>query len=107
MRSTFRLPRWPLALGVLAAFLLVACQQAAPAAAPQQKRKSFEDSGEWHPAAAPAAAPAASGDVNAQARQVQRTWDKARQAPNEAEAQRQASEALKQTQQMADQPPPH
>jgi hypothetical protein len=108
----------PFAFGVLAILALVtlavgACQQPAPAAAPKPKRHSFEDSGSWQPAAAPAPPSSGStsgnttGDVNAQAQQVKQSWEQAHQAPNEAEAQRRANEALNQTQQMADQPPPH
>jgi hypothetical protein len=90
---------------VAAAVLLAACQPAAPAAEVRKpKRRSFEESNAWRPSA-PAAAPAAGGNTDAQARQVQQTWDQARQATTDAERQRLANEALKQTRAMAEPQP--
>ena len=96
--------------GVAAAVLLAACQPAAPVAEVKKpKRRSFEESNSWHPSA-PAAAPASGGagggsNTDAQARQVQQTWDQARQATTDAERQRLANEALKQTRAMAEPQP--
>ena len=94
--------------GTAMAVLLVACQSPPPVAETKPKRKSFEESTAWQPPA-PAAAPASgspsgSGNVAAQARQVQQSWEQARQATNDAERQRAAGEALEQTRAMADQP---
>ena len=91
--------------GITTAVLLAACQPAAPVAETRKpKRRSFEESGAWHPAA-PAAAPASGTSTDAQARQVQQTWDQARQATTDAERQRLANEALKQTRAMAEPQP--
>jgi hypothetical protein len=92
--------------GTAAMVFLAACQPAAPAAEVKKpRRRSFEESNAWHPA--PAAAPASSNNTDAQARQVQQTWDQARQATTDAERQRLANEALKQTRAMAEQPSGH
>jgi len=96
-------------LGVVgAAVLLGACQQAPPVVEVKKKRRSFEDSNAWRPAA-PATAPASGGaggsNTDAQARQVQQTWDQARQATTDAERQRLANEALNKTQEMAEPQP--
>ena len=101
-----RLPARLLLGVVLACTAVAACKPAAPVAE-QKKRRSFEDS--WQPSAPAAAAPAAvapSGNaaVDAQAQQVQQSWEQARQTTDEAERQRLAGEALKQTRSMADQP---
>jgi len=89
---------------VAAAVLLAACQPAAPAAEVRKpKRRSFEESNAWRPSA-PATAPAAGGNSDAQARQVQQTWEQARQAKNDADRQRLANQALEQTRSMAEQP---
>ncbi len=105
MRPTYRLL---LGGGALAAVALAACQPATPVAEKKPRRKSFEESSSWQPsapAAAPAAAPpAANGTTDAQAQQVQQSWGAARQATTDAERQRLAGEALKQTRAMADQP---
>lgn len=109
-----RLPRaWRRAACVLlgfsaAAIVLAACQPAAPAAEVRKpKRRSFEESNAWRPSTAPAAGSSASsgGNVDAQARQVQQTWDQARQATTDAERQRLANEALQQTRAMAEPQP--
>jgi len=92
--------------GVLVATLLAACQKPPPVAETKPRRKSFEDSNAWRPstaAAAPASASAGSS-TDAQAAQVRQTWEQARQATNDAERQRLAGEALKQSQAMAEQP---
>jgi len=109
MRSVRRLlPR--LLLGVVAgATLFAACQQAAPPEVTKPRRRSFEEAGNWRPTA-PAAAPAAGGagssggSVDAQARQVQTTWEQARHAKGDAERQRLANEALEKTRSMAEPP---
>jgi len=94
--------RLPLAFAVLAAVLAAACQPAAPPVAEKKKRRSFEDSSGWQPAAAPAAPQGGAAGTDAQAKQVQSTWDQARQATSDAERQRLAGEALKQTRAMAE-----
>ena len=94
--------------GMAALVLLAACQPATPSAEVKKpRRRSFEESNAWRPAA-PAAAPAsggAGGNTDAQARRVQQTWDQARQATTDAERQRLANEALKQTRAMAEPQP--
>jgi hypothetical protein len=93
--------------GTVATVLLAACQSPPPVAETKPKRKSFEDANAWQPSSAPApAAVSSSGNANvdAQARQVQQSWEQARQATSDAERQRAAGEALKQTRAMAEQP---
>ena len=98
------LARLSLAL-VGSAVLLGACQPAAPPVAEKKsRRRSFEESSAWKPAA-PAAQPGA-GSTDAQAQKVQSTWEQARQATSDAERQRLAGEALEQTRAMAEQPAP-
>jgi hypothetical protein len=94
--------------GVGAAVLLAACQQAPPPAV-KKPRRSFEESGSWRPSSSPRSSPAggAGTSTDARARQVQQTWEQARQANNDAERQRLANEALEQTQSMAEQPSGH
>lgn len=88
------------------AVLLSACQPAAPPVAEKKpRRRSFAESSAWKPAA-PAAAQPAAGTTDAQAQKVQSTWEQARQATSDAERQRLAGEALKQTRAMAEQPAP-
>lgn len=97
-----------LLLGVVAAAVLLgACQPATPVAEVKKpKRRSFEESSSWQPSTAPApASGGAAGSTDAQARQVQQTWDQARQATTDAERQRLANEALKQTRAMAEPQP--
>jgi hypothetical protein len=92
--------------GAACAFALAACQPAAPPPV-KKARRSFEESSAWKPSrsTAPAGGAASSGsNVDAQARQVQQTWEQAKQANNDADRQRLANEALKQTQSMAEQP---
>ena len=88
---------------------LAACQSPPPVAETKPKRKSFEESNAWQPSTststAPAAASSGNANVDAQARQVQQSWEQARQATSDAERQRAAGEALKQTRAMAEQPP--
>ena len=97
--------RLPLALAVAAAVLMGACQPAAPPVAEKKpRRRSFEESSAWRPAAAPAAPQSGTAATDAQAKQVQSTWEQARQATTDAERQRLAGEALKQTRAMAEQP---
>jgi hypothetical protein len=104
MRRIRRFPR-VLVGGVAAAVLLGACQQAPPVVEVKKKRRSFEESNAWRPAA-PARAPSSGGsNTDAQARQVQQTWEQARQATTDAERQRLANEALKQTRAMAEPQP--
>lgn len=104
------LPRVLLA-GTVAVVLLAACQPAAPAAEVRKpKRRSFEESSAWRPSAPPAAPANNTGatlndNLNNQARQVQQTWDQARQATTDAERQRLANEALRQTRAMAEPQP--
>ena len=98
-----RLARLPLA-AVLASVLAGACQPAAPVVEQKPRRRSFEESAAWKPAAAPASPQAAAGSTDAQAKQVQGTWEQARQATNDADRQRLAGEALQQTRAMAEQP---
>lgn len=89
----------------MAAVFLAACQPAAPVAETKKpRRRSFEESSTWHPSTS-SAAPASGNNTDAQARQVQQTWDQARQATNDADRQRLANEALKQTQAMAEPQP--
>ncbi len=86
---------------------LSACQSPPPVAETKPKRKSFEESNAWQPsapAAAPAASSSGSANTDAQAQQVQQSWEQARQATSDAERQRAAGEALKQTRAMAEQP---
>jgi hypothetical protein len=95
-----------LALPVLA---LAACQKPAPAAAPQPRRKSFAESGNWQPSApaAPAAAPAgatASGGAGTTPESIQRGWQQVEQTKGEAAQQQAAGEMLNRTQALADQP---
>jgi hypothetical protein len=92
---------------LLATSLLAACQKPAPVAAAKPKRHSFQDSSSYQPVTSAPATGGSTADTNAQAAQVKQTWEQAHQAGNEAEAQQRASEALKQTQQMADSPAPH
>jgi hypothetical protein len=100
-----------LLLGVIAgATLFAACRQAPPPEASKPRRHSFEESTAWKPSS-PRSAPAGGaaggnpgGSVDAQAQQVQQTWEQARQANSDAERQRLANEALKQTRSMAEQP---
>ena len=92
--------------GTAAVVFLAACQPAAPAAEVKKpRRRSFEESNAWHPAPAAAPASASSNNTDAQARQVQQTWDQAHQATTDAERIRLANEALKQTRAMAEPQP--
>ena len=102
MRPSGRL----LLAATVVAVSLSACQSPPPVAETKPKRKSFEDSNAWQPstATAPAATSSGSANVDAQARQVQQSWEQARQATSDAERQRAAGEALKQTRAMAEQP---
>ena len=102
MRPSGRL----LLAGAAVALVLSACQSPPPVAETKPKRKSFEESNAWQPATAPASTSASSGSANtgAQAQQVQQSWEQARQATNDAERQRAAGEALKQTRAMAEEP---
>jgi hypothetical protein len=102
-----RVPRLLLG-GIAAVTLLAACQQAPPPVV-KKPRRSFEESGSWRPSSSNRSSPAggSGSSTDAQARQVQQTWDQARQANNDAERQRLASEALKQTQSMAEHPSGH
>lgn len=97
--------RFLLAAPVLA-LLFCSCQSPPPVAETKPKRKSFEESNAWQPstATAPASTSSASANVDAQARQVQQSWEQARQATNDAERQRAAGQALQQTRAMAEQP---
>ena len=98
-----RFTRLLLASGAAAVFL-AACQPATPAAEVKKpRRRSFEESNAWHPSTAPA--PASASNTDAQARQVQQTWEQAHQATTDAERIRLASEALKQTRAMAEPQP--
>jgi hypothetical protein len=100
-------PSGRLVLAVLAAAAaLAACQSPPPVAETKPKRKSFEESNAWQPSTATASTSTSSGSAttDAQAQQVQQSWDQARQATSDAERQRAAGEALKQTRAMAEQP---
>lgn len=97
MRPTPRL----LLGGVLVATVLAACQPAAPVAESKPRRKSFEDSSSYQPPAEPAPA----DRTQEQAAQVNKTWEQVHQTSNEAERQRLANEALRQTQSMAEPAP--
>jgi hypothetical protein len=85
---------------VLVATLLCACQPAAPVAETKPRRKSFEEASTYRVPAQPAAA----DNTQQQASQTKQTWDQARQATDDAERQRLAGEALKQTRSMAEEP---
>jgi YD repeat-containing protein len=95
----------PLALAVAAAVLAAACTPAAPPVAEKKpRRRSFEESSAYR-APAPAAPQSGTASTDAQAKQVQQTWDQARQATSDAERERLAGEALKQSRAMAEPQP--
>jgi hypothetical protein len=97
--------RLALALAGVAAFLTSACTPAAPPVAEKKpRRRSFEESSAYRPSA-PAAPQSGTASTDAQAKQVQSTWEQARQATSDAERQRLAGEALKQTRAMAEPQP--
>jgi hypothetical protein len=92
------------AVVVLAAAGLLACQPE-PVAETKPKRKSFEEPG-YQPATASSSRDSASSGyerTQEQAEQVRDQWDRAKSASTDAEREAAANEALRQTQEMADQ----
>ena len=88
--------------GLLAALLGWSCSSPPPVTEGKPKRKSFEESAQWQ-APATAGTPA---DFEAQARAIEQKWEQVKQTDDEAERQRLANEALRETRALADQPPP-
>jgi hypothetical protein len=91
---------------VVAAVALLGCQ-AEPVAETKPKRKSFEDPGYQPVSASSSSGSDASGSgyerTQDQAAQVREQWDRAKSASTDAEREAAANEALRQTQEMADQ----
>jgi hypothetical protein len=100
MLRGMRLPALAL-LGLVAA-LAGACQSPPPVEE-KPKRRSFAEDSQWQPPAAPARTDPATS-IDAQAQQVNDKWEQVRQTSDEAERQRLANEALRDTRAMADQP---
>ena len=100
-----RAPRsLPLAL---AAALAAACAAPPPAAEEKPRRKSFEEGAEWRPASpdpGPDQGAAGAGGTEARAEAIEQKWEQVRQSGDEAERQRLANEALRETRALADQP---
>jgi hypothetical protein len=94
------LPLVPLAL---AAALVASACAAPPVAEEKPKRKSFEESSEWRPSS-PDPGAAGDGGTDARAEAIEQKWDQVRQSSDEAERQRLANEALRETRALADQP---
>ena len=88
--------------GLAAALLGWSCSSPPPAAEQEPKRKSFEESAEWQ---APPAADTPGG-YQAQAQAIEQKWERVKQTDDEAERQRLANEALRETRALADPPPP-
>jgi hypothetical protein len=86
---------------LLAALLGGSCSSPPPVVEESPKRKSFEESADWQ---APAAGTPAG--YEAQARAIEQKWERVKQSEDEAERQRLANEALRETRALADQPPP-
>lgn len=97
------MPARCLALVTLATLALAGCQAPPEAADQGPRRKSFEEAQSWQPSAPPAAASPAAGETyEQQADRAREQWDRARQATDDAERQRLAGEALRETRALAD-----
>ena len=84
------------------ALLAAACSSPPPVAEQKPKRKSFEESSPWTPA--PSAGTGTTASTDERARAIQEKWEQVRQSGDEAERQRLANEALRDTRALADQP---